>query len=121
MQGLLEVFQEPVTPQDLTFDGNESVDAAFTLNVYTLTLTTSGSGAGTVEANASGPFYYGDVVRIWANASVGSIFAGFTGSLTGSTTPQDLTFDGNESVDAAFTLNVYTLTLTTSGTGAGNY
>ena len=72
------------TPQDLTFDGNESVNAAFTLNgPYTLTLTTSGTGAGTIEANSSGPFYYGDVVRIWANASVGSTFTGFTGSLTG--------------------------------------
>ena len=87
---------------------------------YTLTLTTSGTGAGTIETNSSGPFNYGDVIRIWANASTGSTFTGFTGSLSGTGTPQDLTFDDNESVDAAFTLNgPYTLTLTTSGTGAG--
>ena len=94
------------TPQDLIFDGNESVNAAFTLNgPYTLTLTTSGTGAGTIQANSSGPFYYGDVVKIWANASAGSTFTGFTGSLLGTSTPQDLIFDGNESVNAAFTLN----------------
>ena len=110
-----------VTPQNLTFDGNESVNAAFTLNgPYTLTLTKSGTGLGTIQANRTGPFYYGDKVEIWANASVGSTFIGFTGNLSGIVTPQNLTFDGNESVNAAFTLNgPYTLTLTTSGTGAG--
>jgi hypothetical protein len=100
------------TPQNLTFDGNETVDAAFTLNgPYTLSLTTSGSGAGVIEANSTGPFYYGDTVMIWANASVGSTFTGFTGSLSGTATPQNLTFDGNETVDAAFTLNdIYSIT-----------
>jgi hypothetical protein len=43
-------------------------------------------------------------VTIWANTSEGSTFDGFTGSLTGTTTPQTLTFDGDESVDAAFNL-----------------
>ena len=110
-----------VTPQNLTFDGNESVNAAFTLNgPYTLTLTKSGTGLGTIQANRTGPFYYGDKVEIWANASVGSTFIGFTGNLSGIVTPQNLTFDGNESVNAAFTLNgPYTLTLTKSGTGLG--
>jgi len=73
---------------------------------YTLTLTTSGTGTGTIEASpAAGPYYYGATVTIWENASVGSTFAVFTGSLTGTTTLQILTVDGNEAVDAAITLN----------------
>jgi len=102
-------------------DGNKSVDAQFTLNgPYTLTLTTSGTGSGTIQANRTTSLYYGYKVKVWANVSVGSTFAGFTGSLTGTTTPQTLIVDGNEAVNAQFTLNgPYTLTLTKSGTGSG--
>jgi len=93
------------TPQVLVMNGNKSVDAQFTLNgPYSLTLTTSGTGSGTIQASPSGPYYYGASVTIWANASVGSAFTGFTGSLTGTSTPQILTFDGSETVDAQFTL-----------------
>ena len=102
-------------------NGNKAVNAQFTLNgPYTLTLTTSGTGSGTIQASPAGPYYYGASVTIWANASVGSTFTGFTGSLTGTTTPQVLVMNGNKAVDAQFTLNgPYTLTLTTSGTGSG--
>ena len=109
------------TPQTLVMNGNKAVNAQFTLNgPYTLTLTTSGTGSGTIQASPSGPYYYGASVTIWANVSVGSTFAGFTGSLTGTTTPQTLVMNGNKAVNAQFTLNgPYTLTLTTSGTGSG--
>lgn len=71
----------------------------------TLTLTTSGAGTGTITANPAGPYYTGNTVSISATAQTGSTFAGFSGSLTGTTTPQTLTFDGNEAVNAAFALN----------------
>jgi hypothetical protein len=102
-------------------NGHKTVNAQFTLNgPYTLTLTTSGTGSGTIQASPSGPYYYGVVVTIWANASTGSTFTGFSGDLTGTTTPQTLTMNGHKTVNAQFTLNgPYTLTLTTSGTGSG--
>ena len=57
-------------------------------------------------------------MTIWANASVGSTFNGFTGSLTGTTTPQTLVMNGNKAVDAQFTLQGgYTLTITIQGSG----
>ena len=109
------------TPQTLIVDGNEAVDAQFTLNgPYTLTLTLNGTGSGTIQASPAGPYYYGASVTIWANASVGSTFTGFTGSLTGTTTPQTLVMNGNKAVNAQFTLQSgFTLTLTMSGTGSG--
>ena len=59
------------TPQVLVMNGNKAVDAQFTLNgPYTLTLTTSGTGSGTIQASPAGPYYYGASVTIWANASV---------------------------------------------------
>jgi hypothetical protein len=102
-------------------NGNKAVNAQFTLNgPYTLTLTTSGTGSGTIQAGPAGPYYYGAVVTVWANASTGSTFAGFSGDLSGTTTPQTLVMNGNKAVNAQFTLNgPYTLTLTTSGTGSG--
>ena len=94
------------TPQTLVMDSNSTVNAQFTLNgPYTLNLMTSGTGSGTIQANASGPFYYGDVVRIWANASISSTFSGFTGALTGKTSPQFLVMNGNKSVTAIFTIS----------------
>ena len=110
-----------ITPQNLTMDGNKVVDAAFTLNgPYSLTITKSGTGSGTVEVNNSGPYYYGAKVTLWANASTGSSFSGWSGGLGGSVTPETLTIIDNIVVDAAFTLNgPYTLTITKSGTGSG--
>ena len=107
------------TPQVLVVDGDEAVDAQFTLNgPYTLSLTTSGTGSGTIQASPAGPYYYGASVTIWANASTGSTFAGFTGGLTGTTTPQVLVMNGNKAVDAQFTLkDEYTLTITYQGSG----
>ena len=115
------ISQDPQTLILSLMTGNKAVTATFTLNgPYTLTLTTSGTGSGTIQASPSGPYYYGASVTIWANVSVGSTFAGFTGSLTGTTTPQTLVMNGNKAVNAQFTLNgPYTLTLTTSGTGTG--
>jgi hypothetical protein len=41
-------------------------------------------------------------VTIWANASVGSSFTGFSGGLSGTSTPQVLTMYDNTAVDAEF-------------------
>jgi len=105
MSGTYEYF---ILANDTSNNINISSTNTFTINftdTYTLILTKSGTGDGTIQANSTGPFYYEDVVRIWANASTGSSFAGFTGSLIGLTSPQDLIFDGDEAVDAAFILN----------------
>ena len=109
------------TPETLTITGNMNVDAQFDLDgPYTLTTTTSGTGSGTVEVNDSGPYYYGDVVTLWANASVGSSFVTWSGDLSGSTSPDTLTMDGNKTVDAEFDLDgPFTLSITTSGSGSG--
>jgi len=96
----------------------KSVDEHITRDeTYTLTLTTSGTGTGTIEATP-GPYYNGSTVTIWANASTGPTFTGFTGNLTGTTTPQTLIVDSNKTVDAQFTPQEgYTLTIVLQGSG----
>ncbi|MBN1281141.1 MAG: InlB B-repeat-containing protein [Candidatus Thermoplasmatota archaeon] len=105
-------------PTTITMNGNKAVTAHFSLNgPYTLAITTSGTGLGTVDKNNSGPYYYGAKVKFWANASVGSTFTGWSGALSGTVTPQTLTITGNSVVDAEFTINQYTLTILAQGSG----
>jgi hypothetical protein len=97
----------------IPIDGHGSRDSN-----YTLTLTTSGTGAGMIEATP-GPYVNGTLVTIWANASIGSTFTGFSGDLNGTTTPQTLLMDGNKTVDAQFTLKGgFTLTIILEGSGS---
>ena len=79
------------------------VTAEFTLLEYSLTTHTNGTGSGTVEVNLSGPYHYNDVVTLWANASLGSVFTGWYGDLSGTSSPGYLTITGNMDVTAEFT------------------
>ncbi len=83
------------------------VTAEFVLSEYSLTTHVNGSGGGTVEVSSVGPYYYGDVVTLWANASVGSVFGGWYGDLGGSVSPETLVVVGNMDVTAEFTLLEY--------------
>jgi len=60
---------------------------------------------GNVENNSYGPYHYGDVVTLWANASVSSVFTGWSGGLSGSISPMTITIDGNKVVTATFAQN----------------
>jgi len=96
----------------LTFDGNESVDAAFTLNgPYTLTLTVSGAGSGDrfrrvlVRIIMVLRRRYGRM-RLLVRLSLGSVGVLLNHHTAG------VNFDGNESVDAAFYIEcVHTSTI----------
>ncbi|MBE3136799.1 MAG: hypothetical protein IMZ43_05330, partial [Thermoplasmata archaeon] len=107
-------------PDSVTITGNMNVDAQFILLEYTLTTTTSGTGAGTIIRDDAGPYNYNDVVLLTAVPTIGSAFTLWTGDLTGITSPDSVTITGNMNVDAQFTLLEYTLTTTTSGPGTGS-
>ena len=107
-----------INPTTVNMTGNKGVTVTFTQNTYTLTVNTAGQG--TVNRNNSGPYHYGDVVQLAANASVGWTFDHWTGDLIGSANPATLTITGNMSVTAHFTQNVYTLTVNVVGQGSVN-
>ena len=104
-------------PDNLTITGNMSVTAVFTQNEYTLTTNVSGSGSVTKYPNQS-TYHYNDVVQLTANANPGWTFDHWTGDLTGSTNPDNITITGNMSVTAVFTQNEYTLTVNVTGNGS---
>ena len=102
-------YHGSANPISITINGNKSVTAHFTQNVYTLTITPVGSGS--VSRNNPGPYHYGDVVQLTAVPNGSWSFHSWTGDLTGSANPASITINGNKSVTAQFT--EYTLTVTT--------
>lgn len=78
------------------------------LTQYYLTTAASPSGAGSISP-PSGYFDGGTSVSVSAAAGNGDVFVGFSGDLSGTTTPQSLLMNGPESVTADFALAAPTL------------
>ncbi len=93
-----------LNPIDVVMDENKNITAHFIEEIYTLSISMSGAGTGSVEYAPSEPFLYGDVVTVWANASIASFFAVWSGDLNGSSSPETLVMTKNMSIDAEFGL-----------------
>jgi uncharacterized repeat protein (TIGR02543 family) len=91
-----------VNPETLTLDADKSVTATFTLKQYTVITSTVGNGSLTLDP-PGGTYDAGTVVTLTATAGSGYDFAGWSGNLSGSTTPTTLLMDDNKSVTATFT------------------
>jgi len=102
-------------PETIVMDGDKVVNATFTQVEYILTVNVIGGGS--VSRNNTGPYYYGDVVELTANADPGWAFLEWTGDLGGSTNPESIIMDGNKTVDATFVQEEYTLTVNVFGNG----
>ncbi len=103
------------------------VNITFTMIQRQLTVVPSGTGTGTVTsvpagidcgATCSSGFENGTVVTLTAAAAAGSTFTGWTGDLSGSSTPQSLTMDSAKTVTATFTLDEYSLSISVVGNGS---
>jgi thermitase len=110
-----------VTPATVMMTANKAVTATFNLipiTYYTLTITTTGTGSGTViKSPAQISYTAGTVVSLTATANTESTFAGWSGDLSGSVNPTSITMTGNKTVTATFSLNTYTLTVAIVGNG----
>jgi len=113
-------------PTNITMNGNKSVTANFAINRYNLMVNVTPSNSGSVTVNGQILTGYpntttwnnGDVVTLNATAASGYHFVNWTGNLTGSTNPTNITMNGNKSVTANFAINRYNLTI--SSTSGGN-
>jgi len=90
------------TPQNLTMNAPKTVTANF--KRYYLNTAASPPAGGTISP-ASGWRNSGVVVAVSATTNSGYVFSGFTGALTGTTTPQNLTMNAPKSVTANFTVS----------------
>ncbi|UCF12932.1 MAG: hypothetical protein JSW06_01410, partial [Thermoplasmatales archaeon] len=104
-------------PETITMNGNKVVTAHFTQDQYTLTVSVVGNGS--VTLNPPGGTYLSyTVVTLTANADPGWTFSHWSGNLSGSNNPENITMDGNKTVIATFTPTVhYTLTINIIGNG----
>jgi hypothetical protein len=105
-----------------------NITATFTLAQYAISVAKGGTGSGTVTsvpagiscgATCSASFDYGSVVTLSAAPATGSAFAGWSGGGCTGTAPCMVTVSAAAQVTATFTLLQYPLTITKSGTGAG--
>jgi len=91
-------------PATVTMNSNKNVTATFVEQSGQFTLTTNTVGSGTVSLNPPGGSYNsGQEVTVTANASAGWAFSSWSGDLSGSINPQDITMNANKNVTATFT------------------
>jgi alpha-tubulin suppressor-like RCC1 family protein len=112
----------------VTVASARSVNAVFTLNLFTLTVTKSGTGNGTVTSSPTGincgtacasNFVSNTTVTLTASPGANSLFSGWTGCTSVSGATCTVTMANARSVNASFTLKVFSLTVTKTGLGNG--
>ena len=103
-------------PAQVTMDADKSVTAAFVPDQHTLTTNVTGQGT-VAPAPAGGTYDAGTVVTLTATAAAGWHFDHWTGALSGSANPAQVTMDADKSVTAAFVPDQHTLTTNVTGQG----
>jgi uncharacterized repeat protein (TIGR02543 family) len=111
----------------LTITGNTTVGATFDPAQYTLSVTRSGAGNGSVTSAPAGincasgtcnaTYAHGTTVTLTANVGPGSTFAGWAGACTGTTATCTVSMTAAQSVTAQFDLRSYTLYVDRLGNG----
>ena len=90
-------------PITITMNGNTSITVNFTQGQYSLTVSVSPSGVGSVTKSPDKATYvYGDVVTLTATANPGYTFSTWSGDASSSQNPITITIDNNKSVASNF-------------------
>ena len=102
----------------VTIDEDKSVTTDFSLDDYTLTVTTE---HGTVAWSPDkATYHYGDVVTLTASPIADYTFSSWSGDANSISNPFDLTIQGDTHLTANYIINIYTLTVIKSGSGIGS-
>jgi len=113
----------------VTLTAATTVSAAFTLDPFSLTVTKSGTGAGTITSAPAGiscgadctePYTNGTSVTLTAAPAVGSTFTGWSGGGCTGTGTCTVSITAPITVTATFTLDSHTLSVAKAGTGSGS-
>jgi len=105
-------------PDTIRMSSNKTVNATFTQNEYTLTVSTVGSGS-VDKSPDKATYYHGESVTLNAIPSFGWMFSGWSGDLSGSDMSESITMDANKAVTATFVeIPTHNLTIDVSGSGS---
>jgi uncharacterized repeat protein (TIGR01451 family)/uncharacterized repeat protein (TIGR02543 family) len=117
----------PIGVTDSDTSNNTAVDSDGVGTLRTLTLTKSGNGSGTVVSSpaaiacdtsctgSSGQYVDGTQVSLTATAGNGATFNGWTGPCNDATNPCTFTISGDLTLDASFSVPVYTISWSAPG------
>lgn len=108
-------------PLVVTMTADKSLTALFAQEEYTLTLNVSDPAGGTVVPTPLQATYtYSTAVTVVATANPGWTFAGWSGDATGTENPLLITMDGDKTLTAIFTQEMYTVMTNVAGNGMVN-
>jgi hypothetical protein len=104
--------------ETITMDSDKTITAEF-VQTYTLTLSTTGGGSGTVSKSPDKSTYdEGEVVDITADADPENEFVTWSGDLSTTNASETITMDSDKTITGEF-VKTYSLTLDTDGGGSG--
>jgi len=116
----------------IIMDNNKSITARFDKQQYRLNGYTNGTGSGNIMAKNGNinllfapnnwpylDYDIGTVVTLRANPGSLSTFAGWSGSITSTSNPIDITMDDNKSIIATFNLIPFRMFVVKYGLGSG--
>ena len=106
-------------PATIVIDANKTVTATFIRKTVTLTTqVVSLDGGGNILPDVGSYSYlWGDEVTVSANPDGNSVFAGWSGSLTGMANPATITMNGDQTVTANFELKKFSVTFNAGAHG----
>jgi uncharacterized repeat protein (TIGR02543 family) len=107
------------SPTTITMDGGKNITAGFAIDQFQLSLTIGAHGGvkvnGTLQTGSyTGTYNYGTVVALEAVPDAHYHFTGWSGDLTGTTSPTSVTMDSTKNITAGFAIDQYQLSLTGS-------
>jgi len=109
-------------PVNVTMNVNKTVTATFTQPGVYYNLTVNVVGNGTVtQSPLNATYVSGTVVTLTAVASFNWTFTGWTGDLSGSQSPANVTMNGNKNITATFLQGIQYYNLTINIVFATNY
>ena len=112
-----------------TLTGTRNVTATFTLITYTLSVTQTGNGFGSITsvpgdidcgASCTSSFSYGTQVTLSAVSNADSLFDHWSGDCAGNTSTCVITLTAARDVQASFVLITHTVSVGKAGNGSGS-
>ena len=109
-------------PKEITIDKAKTVTAVFIKKKYPLTVEVEGEGSvaeKVIKAGAATDYNSGTIVELTATAETGWEFKEWTGDLTGTDNPSQITIDAAKTVKAVFVKKQFAVNITIEGEGGG--